>query len=278
MPNAEIPEHDPLPRAIERFMTPRRTPPTQRDERLLAAGTTMALNCQLAATSWGSPEAPTVLLAHGWNSRRSHWSAFVPELRDSGFRVVAVDAPAHGDSPGDRANVLAYGKALRAVGEELGPLAGIVGHSFGAGAAVIALHHGLAADRAVLICGPASLIALIERWCRRHQIAEDEIPRFLRRLEQEVGETIEALDIPRLAPRLHHPTLVVHDRGDEEVPVEDGVAVASACPRSRLMITERYGHRRILLAKEVVRAVNRFLTDDPSHVATGHQSTRSPGV
>ena len=110
----------------------------------------MALNCQLAATSWGSPEAPTVLLAHGWNSRRSHWSAFVPELRDSGFRVVAVDAPAHGDSPGDRANVLAYGKALRAVGEELGPLAGIVGHSFGAGAAVIALHHGLAADRAVL--------------------------------------------------------------------------------------------------------------------------------
>lgn len=263
MPNALHTEDDPLRHALARFMTPRRMPPTRRDEELLAEGTALSLRCQWAATAWGDQNAPTVLLAHGWNSRRSHWSAFVPGLTTSGFRVVAVDAPAHGDSPGDRAHVLGYGKALRAVGEELGPLAGIVGHSFGAGAAAIALYHGLDAGRAVLICGPASLVALIERWCRRHQIPEDEIPRFLSRLEHEVGETIETLDIPRLAPRLTQPVLVVHDRGDEDVPVEDGVAVATAWPGARLMITERYGHRRILLAREVVRAVRDFLVNSP---------------
>ena len=46
---------------------------------------------------------------------------------------MAVDAPAHGDSPGAKANVLQYAKMLIDVGRELGPLAGIVGHSFGAG-------------------------------------------------------------------------------------------------------------------------------------------------
>jgi pimeloyl-ACP methyl ester carboxylesterase len=250
---------DDLRRAVERFLTPRPTPVTPRDEQLLRQGTGLFLTCGLAATAWG--DGPAVLLAHGWESRRSHWGAFVPALVAAGFRAVAVDAPAHGDSPGKRANALQYGLGLVEVGQEVGPLAGVVGHSFGAAAAAIALHRGLNADRAVLISGPASLVAVIERWGRHHRISEAEMPTFVGRIAREVGVPIESLDLTRLATGLKHPVLVVHDRGDDDIPVEEGLAVAAAWPGARTLVTERYGHRRILIAREVVRAVVGFLME-----------------
>ena len=48
---------------------------------------------------WGSG-ADTVVLAHGWQSRASVFAPLVRELRSEGFRVIAFDAPANGDSPG----------------------------------------------------------------------------------------------------------------------------------------------------------------------------------
>jgi CheY-like chemotaxis protein len=97
----------------EAFVMPRPTTETARDRELLATGTALNLDCGLAGTAWG--KGPPVLLAHGWESRRSHWGAFVPALVQAGFSAVAIDAPAHGDSPGQRVNVLEYGKGIDAV-------------------------------------------------------------------------------------------------------------------------------------------------------------------
>jgi pimeloyl-ACP methyl ester carboxylesterase len=246
-----------LNRAVELFLTPRPSPVTPRDEDLLRQGMGLALSCGLAATAWGV--GPTVLLAHGWESRGTHWGAFVSPLVGAGFRAVAVDAPAHGDSPGERTNVLEFGRALIRVGREIGPLAGIVAHSFGAGATAIALHGGLAARRVALIAGPASLASVIERWGRRYGLTERDIPTFVRLVEREVGEPIEGLDVTRIASGLTTPALIVHDRGDREIPVEDGLSVAAAWPGAKALITERYGHRRILIAGEVVRETVEFL-------------------
>lgn len=243
--------------AVNTFLTPRPGPLTPRDEDLLRQGTALDLACGLAATAWG--EGPTVLLAHGWNSRRTHWGAFINALVDAGLRAVAADAPAHGHSPGNRTNVFEYGKAIVRVGRELGPLAGVIGHSFGAGAVAIALHRGLKADRAALISGPASLVSVIEGWGRHHHMTEAEIPTFVKLVEREVGVSIEGLDIRQIARGMDHPVLVVHHQGDEDIPVQDGLAVAAAWPGARTLITQRYGHRRILLAKEVLSEVVAFL-------------------
>ena len=197
---------------------------------------------------------------HGWESHRGHWGAFITPLVDAGFRAIAIDAPAHGDSPGARTNVLEYGLALLQVGRQLGPLAGVVAHSFGAGATAIALHRGLAAERVVLISGPASLASVVERWARRYGLAEDVIPRFLRLVERAVGAPIVGLDLTHIVAELTTPALVIHDRTDKEIPRADALAVAAAWPAARTLITERYGHRRIMIAGEVVRAVVDFLS------------------
>jgi pimeloyl-ACP methyl ester carboxylesterase len=215
---------------------------------------------------WGS--GPTVLLAHGWESRGTHWGTFVGPLVEAGFRAVAVDAPAHGDSPGRRAHVLQYGLTLCRVGQELGPLAGVVAHSFGAAAAAIGLREGLCTNRVALISGPSSLAGFVERWARLHGLSEDEIPSFLRLVETEVGQPMAHFEIARIAAALTMPVFIIHDRNDRDIPVEDAFAIAAAWPGSRTLITDRFGHRRIMIAREVVDEVAKFLTEESKKPAS----------
>jgi pimeloyl-ACP methyl ester carboxylesterase len=55
----------------------------------------------LAVKTAGDPQAPAVLLVHGFaSSRRDNWmrTRWLPPLVDAGFRVVAPDLRGHGDS------------------------------------------------------------------------------------------------------------------------------------------------------------------------------------
>ena len=52
---------------------------------------------------------------------------------------------------------------------------------------------------------------------------------------------------------------VVHDQGDDEIPLSEGLAIAAAWKDSKLFVTERYGHRRILIAKDVIRESIQFM-------------------
>ena len=245
--------------AVERFFTSKRTPPSPRDLDLIARGTRVSLDSGLAATAWG--DGPAVLFAHGWNSRGTHWVSFIEAANAVGFRAVALDAPAHGDSPGTQTNAFQYGLTLLDVGRQLGPLAGIVGHSFGAAAIMIALDHGLDAEKAVLMAGPASIGGLTDRWAEARGLPSADRPAFLLAVAQKAGVSLDAFDMTRLAPNLKTPALIVHDRIDQDVPVAEAQAIADAWPGARLLITERYGHNRILIAREVVRTVIDFLRD-----------------
>ncbi len=51
----------------------------------------------------GSPDAPPVLLLHGWGASLYMWRDWFAPLAASGFRVVALDLPGHGlsDKPSD---------------------------------------------------------------------------------------------------------------------------------------------------------------------------------
>ena len=257
----------PLGRAVRSFLTPRPATTTPRDDELLREGRGTLLSCGLAANAWG--DGPTVMLVHGWESRGTHWGAFIAGLVGAGFRAIAVDAPSHGGSPGERTNVLDYALRLVGAGREIGPMAGVVGHSFGAGALAIALDRGLSADRVALISGPASLVSVVHRWGRGHGLTEEEMPAFFGLVEREIGEPIEPLDVTRLAARMSRPALIVHDRGDDEIPVDEGLPVAASWPGAKVLVTERYGHRRILLAKEVVREVVGFLKAEGSGLGVG---------
>ncbi len=92
------------------FLTPRRVAAQPEELALLARARHETLPASAAGPDapalpcwvWepGPHAAAAVLLVHGWDSRGSHLGAWVPPLLRAGVRVLAFDAPAHGDAPG----------------------------------------------------------------------------------------------------------------------------------------------------------------------------------
>src|SRR5271168_67559 len=125
------------------FSTPRRRARSVNDEAVLAMSTPVELLDGIAAMQWGDPQAPKVLIVHGWESRASHFGVMIKALAEAGRCVIAFDGPAHGDSEGTQANVVVFAKTLLKMKDKLGKLDAVVGHSMGAAAATYALAHGL---------------------------------------------------------------------------------------------------------------------------------------
>ena len=204
----------------------------------------------------------TVVLVHGWEGRGSQLAAFVPELLERGLRVVTFDAPGHGDSPLPRASLVEHARALCSIGRALGSVHGVVGHSVGGAATLLATRFGFQAERLALIAPPttpARFAALFARTLRLDPAVEDAM---IARLEARYDLRFEELDVRLDAARLHSPMLVVHDRDDPVVPLESGKHLASEAPRGELVEVTGLGHRAILRAPHVVETVARFITDD----------------
>lgn len=205
---------------------------------------------------WG--DGPAVLLVHGWSSHAAHMTGFVPRLRDAGFGVVALDAPAHGRAPGRRTDIYEFRDALLAVGDRHGPFRGLVAHSLGSLAALVASASGLEAVRTVLLSPGIRLDTLLDTFAGRIGLApavRSDLGRRVRSfVEREPRRVLE--DAPTV------PTLVVHDRDDRDVPWEEGAWLADRLPDARLRSTRGLGHRRLLQDPDVLEAAVRFLEQE----------------
>lgn len=254
--------------ALQKFMTPRRPSPREWESALLRQGKPLTFANGLVASCFGS--GPRVLLVHGWEGRGMNLGKFIEPLITAGYQAIALDGPAHGNSPGETTNPMHFGHSIVEAGKELGPLAGVIAHSMGAASTALALQQGLAARKVVLIAGPSSLAGVLRRFARMAQLSEPVTERFYQLVAEQVGTPAEALDIASLSAHLTIPALIIHDPADAEVPFTDAQDIAAMWPASRLYVTEGLGHRRILLDPGVINETVAFLT--------GTAQTQTPAV
>ena len=211
---------------------------------------------------WGDGPR-TVVLSHGWNGRASQFSVLVRELLADGYRVVAFDAPAHGDSPGRSTYLIDWIDALAAVQRRHGRLRAVVGHSFGGLAALVAACDGLPVERVVTVASPADAGLLLTQFQRMlgygDPVAAALRDRFARRYFPGVADPF-----PRLSP-IERPVpagtalLAVHDETDRVVPYGELGRIAGAHRDARLVTTHGFGHNRILESDPFLDAVIDFV-------------------
>ena len=243
------------------FLTARRHPRPAWEAHALAGAERFAIphdGQALPAWRWGSG-ANTVLLVHGWEGRGSQLAAFVEPLVARGFSVVTFDVPGHGDAPSGRSSVVDHARAVASAGAYLGRLHAIVGHSVGGAAALFATRLGLRVDRLALVAPPVSPRRFAAGFGKLLGLDAGVQRGLERRLERRYGVRMEDLDVRADAAEFDGPVLVVHDKGDRVVPIDDGEIIAEAAGGGRLLATHGLGHQRVLRAPEVLAAVVPFV-------------------
>jgi pimeloyl-ACP methyl ester carboxylesterase len=243
------------------FLTARRHRRPAWEERALAGAERFAIphhGKALPAWRWGTG-ASVILLVHGWEGRGSQLAAFVEPLVARGFSVVTFDVPGHGDAPAGRSSIVDHARAVASAGAYLGRLHAIIGHSVGGAAALYATRLGLRVDRLALVAPPVSPQRFAAGFGKLLGLDAGVQRGLVRRLERRYGVRMEDLDVRADAAGFDGPVLVVHDRGDRVVPIEDGEVIATAAEGGRLVATHGLGHQRVLRAPEVLGAVVPFV-------------------
>lgn len=255
--------HPPLAgKAVYRlFCTPFSKSPSEAGRRALSQAERHALifgEKKLVAYSWGS--GPSILLLHGWGSNAGSMRHLALPLSKAGFRAIALDAPAHGASPGTTTTAVEYGEAIRTAITKYAPIHLIVAHSFGATCALFLL-----AENADLEVGgvavnnpPAHVGRLIDIFAEILGLSERGIRSLHRKIQDSVHRPVEYFSLLNHAKSLAPPGLVIADREDTLASFGDSQRLASDWPRGRLVVTEGLGHHGALRDSGVIEDVVRF--------------------
>ncbi|MCF4121951.1 alpha/beta hydrolase [Antribacter sp. KLBMP9083] len=234
-------------------------------------GTLHVRGHEVVTYAWGDPAAPPVLLVHGWKSRASRFAALTADLEAAGLQVLAFDGVAHGSSAGRTTTILDHLEILNRIADRPAGLAAVVGHSFGAFAAGVALHEGLPARNFTAVAAVPGFDHLTSSFAGAVGLPD--------RLREPLARRISSGAFPgEPDPRTRFdlllnpapeavPTLFVHDAGDREVTHAHAHRLHAAHPGSRLVVTSGLGHNRVLDAPEVRAMIVEHVTSS-LHPAT----------
>lgn len=208
----------------------------------------------IQAWRWG--QGPAVLMVHGWSGRGAQFHRFIRPFVKAGYTVIAIDCPAHGASSGRITNYFEFTDTIRTllVGSDRLDIRGIIGHSFGASAAINALAKERIEMALVGIAPILGLRELLLNTFERYGIPRAVYTGLISELETRFGYSLEKDDPQRLLNDLGGLFLIVHDERDRTTPFSDSVRQANIHPHITLFRTKGLGHWQVLMDDAVVQA------------------------
>ncbi|MBD3884006.1 alpha/beta hydrolase [Phormidium tenue FACHB-886] len=247
--------------AFERFFVPARRQPTETEQIILAQAEVSSISSSLPPLtlfSWGA--GSTVLLVHGWGGCAAQLTAFVPPLVNLGYRVLACDLPAHGQTAGKQTNAFEFAAAIQAIAAQQGKFDAIIAHSWGAAATIMALSEASIAGKVVCLsaaCWLSSAVRMIAKLLRLSSETEVELCQLF---ERQFGEDVWQRASANLrATHLGIPGLLFHDRHDRKIAYAESEAIAQSWTSAQLIATSGLGHEHILHDPDVIAQTAAFI-------------------
>jgi predicted alpha/beta-fold hydrolase len=203
----------------------------------------------------------TVLVVHGWTAEASFMTAIAEPIRRAGFRVVLFDLPGHGLSGARSTHLIDCARATAAVGAHFGPISAVVAHSFGGLISLVAaeghapMPSKLEVPRFVLIASPNRLSQVAADFSKFWGLTSAGQKAFEHRLERVGGRPLDCFTAVKLLPTTGAAALVIHDRDDRDICFDCAEEIASNVDAAELLSLSGFGHRNILFAPPVTRAI-----------------------
>ena len=184
----------------------------------------------------GAPH-PAVIVMHGWGGDAAMMLPLARPLHDAGFAALFIDARCHGGSDDDGfASLPRFAEDLEHAVDWLaarpevdaGRIA-LLGHSVGAGAAL------LVASRRPDVTAVASVAAfshpasMMRRWLATKRIPEWPVGRYvLHYVQRTIGHRFDDIAPVNTIARVRCPVLLVHGADDDVVPLDDAHRIFAA--------------------------------------------------
>jgi len=219
---------------------------------------------ELMVTTWGN-SGPAVLLMHGWGGARAQMTGFVEPLLSAGYRVVAYDQPAHGQSDGKLTNLLEIAPTMDLIVQQEGRFDAIIAHSFGTLITSYALVKRNFPPPAKLVYFGAfnQLLESLPRFQALANLPDELIEGLRNMIYDNFGrDVLDAIVNEALVQQISIPALMFHDAADNVTPVEDSRAIARVWKSAQFIETDGLGHRGALQSKEIHEQVIEFLMNE----------------
>ncbi len=243
-------------RLAPRLLTPRRRQP-------LLSETHERVDIGNGIVAWQEfdqdPKMPLALFVHGFDGNHDQWHAIESVVKQAGYRTVFLDPPGHGASRQVQCDPIIFSKAVRAAFEILGPISLYLGHSIGAAAGVIATSETVDSDAFLLMASPVAMAQTIEATARKVGLGKAATDALLDEIGRKVGVHPRNLDLTPSLDRRTAPALIVHDRGDRQVPFREAEGFSAAWPNTQFLATDGLGHNRILQDAKVLDEITQFV-------------------
>lgn len=247
-------------KAFTLFSTPRKGRISDKDIPTIESAFSKELNYQeysIMTYRWPG-KGKTILLVHGWESNTARWDFLLKELKKHDYNIVALDAPAHGNSSGKLFNALLYSEFINVVVNDYKPEI-IIGHSVGGMASVFfqSKYQFQQLKKLVLLGAPADFEGVFERYIEllgyNAKIAEGLNNYILKNFNHLPSYFSSA----KFSETITCKGLIIHDKKDLVIPYKDALKYQKYFKNSELFTTEGFGHS--LKDKVVTEKIEEFL-------------------
>lgn len=197
---------------------------------------------------WGGSK-PEILLVHGWESSSSTFRVLINCLEKKGYSVVSFDACAHGNSEGSEADMNDFIDGIISLSKKFTSIRCAIGYSFGGLALLNAINHGLDLEKVGIISAPSSFYGIFEKVAAQLKLSrsiQDHLSRVLIERYKINDKNWDKYSSYDFASNMTVPLVAIHDKNDTYILSIESEILAKLWPGSKLLETEKLGHRGIL--------------------------------
>lgn len=255
-----ISKTDAVRKALWLFETPRKGQITKKHSTFLDTACKQTLkydDLSIMTYRWAGKKQ-TILLAHGWESNAARWKRLIEILIQHDYDIVAIDAPAHGNSGSERFNAIIYSEFINITTKHFQPNI-LIGHSVGGMASALSQykHRIKNVEKLILLGAPSELTDILQRYFNMLGYNQRIINQIKLAIIARFGKAPEEFSTAKFSEKILSKGLIIHDINDNIVPYNDALLIHKSFKKSKLITTTGFGHS--LNNHQVIDYIKKFI-------------------
>ena len=202
-----------------------------------------------------------IILVHGWESNSLRWQKLLPYLQETGSTIIAIDAPAHGLSSGNKFDIPKYAAYINIVAKKYNPKY-LIGHSLGGKTCLYYqyFYKNKNIEKIVTLGSPSDFKILLNKYIKLLSLNTNIKKSLEVQYRKIFRSSLTFFSAKYFASKINTRGLIAHDISDSVVAYEEGKKIASVWKDSIFIETKGLGHS--MHDEDLYQKITQFLFED----------------